>query len=201
MGKIKSTLEIAMERADALAAGPSDVEDYQQQQIKADAETLVSRFLEDPTYDPRRLNQFLSRYSGELEKAARDTVCALLVAEVRPDRWSRAMVGLSALCPFLERPRAPQLWSDLETVQEETERLVTQKIAVLMAQEEQRRRAVLEEVGIRGSAVVVAPSLAEVNEQAMLQAERTLREEWEAIRRHISERIRSGEEDDTHETA
>ncbi len=193
MGRIKSTLELALERAAAMSEAAEDVEDYQRREIDAGADTVVTRFMEDELFGPERLLQFVSRYHGHGRDQARKSVCARLLAAVHADTWQRALEGMTAFCPALHARRPPPLAEALEALQAEADALLEQHISARIVLEEDRRRRELDQAGIRGSAVVVTPSPGDVRQAALLEVERAMGEKWEAIRRRVSQAMDAGE--------
>ena len=115
MAEIKSSIEIALERAAAMAG--DDDSDATLEETRQQAQILARRFLAGDLL-PRELEHKLREYSGAAGEAARQRLVELLL-EALPEKGGLALQGLRVVLAEQEDSAAPldELQSALERAQ------------------------------------------------------------------------------------
>jgi len=150
LGKIKSALEIALERGRQVAEQVGERNEWEEQQLRVVGENLARRYLADEltTWD---LAAQLERQPEKARGAVAKTASAALAKELRLDNYAKVLEGVQAL----RKEEAVTRWV------EETRR-ACQQFQSEQAREEQeaaerwsqRERAELAKRGIGGTAVI-----------------------------------------------
>ncbi len=193
MGRIKSSIELAMERAAAMDAAGTDPDEFFRQEVDADARALVARFVEDEWFESARLSRFVDRHTGKQKTVVRRVLAGHLVTQVRPDTWTRALEGFETLFPNRAGDELREIARVLKALQAETDAELSRRMDEIRGREEARRRRELDRQGIRGSALVLTPSAQTLRRQALEEVEQELGTRWEAVRSQLSNMVESNE--------
>lgn len=165
MARIKSTLELALERAKAIEMSSDHLEEVHRKDLEEKAGSVVKRFLEDPEWTVRKLEDFVQAQAGQDRAAAREIILALLIANIGAASWERALDGLSALPPPIDEALLREARANLVALQGEVTRCRASKVAEITDSARVRMREELEQCGIRGSAIIQTPPAAQVEEE------------------------------------
>lgn len=150
MGRVKSALEIALERSRRLAAQDSGHgNEWEEQQHRAVGENLARRFLqgEITTWD---FQSHLERYQGKAREAVERAAVVSMARELGLDNYGKLLDGIAAL----KKDETTRRWL------EETRRACEQFRVELNREEQEaadrwseRQREELASLGITGTAI------------------------------------------------
>ena len=149
MNKVKSALEIALERSRRVTENADAAQEWEEQQHRAVGENLARRYLkqEITTWD---LRSHLAKHQGKAQEQIARAAAVALARELRLDNYARLLEGIAALREGQEAYR----WV------EETRRACEQFDAESAAEEKEvgerwakRQREELARSGITGTAI------------------------------------------------
>ncbi|MGB9885442.1 MAG: hypothetical protein ACPLRW_00405 [Moorellales bacterium] len=150
MNKVKSALEIALERSRRVSEKADTAQEWEEQQHRAVGENLARRFLkqEITTWD---LRSHLAKYQGKAREQIARAAAVALARELRLDNYARLLEGIATL----KEDEAGLRWV------EETKRACEQFEAESAAEESEvnrrwaeKQREELARLGISGTAIV-----------------------------------------------
>jgi hypothetical protein len=148
MAEIKSSLEIAMERAAAMGGGGREEIDRDEGEGRG---KVAARKLLSGDLDPSAMNDEISSLSGEGLSAAR-LAAAQILLEAVPQFPDRALAGLGVLAGQGDTGDMVQRLAGAVMAIQKADAALAEEVAMDMTQE-------LAEAGISGSAVTANPAV------------------------------------------
>lgn len=126
MGKVKSALEIALERSKKVAAKAGETHEWEEQQYRVAGENMARRYLkgEVGTWD---FQSQLERYQGRAREAVEKAASVSLARELSLENYGKLLDGIAALRPdeaarhWIEEARRACAQFEGELAQEEKE--------------------------------------------------------------------------------